>query len=162
MVISSYLADVLNKGLINGAFDLTLSMWFENYRKELDMAFQKLQLKKISVFDVLPLHQKNVEEIGSVLIGTLYLEGWKALWHMIKEIYAKAVEYVIWDNCVREIKGRIEKSTRFMDDSAENGNQGNQDEETCPPPDEILEEACTVGDVTLEKDDLGQDSGLSR
>lgn len=43
-----------------------------------------------------------------------------------------------------------------QDDSAENGNQGNQDDETCPP-DEIMEEAHTEVDVSSEQDDLGQE-----
>lgn len=37
-------------------------------------------------------------EIGSVLRScdsqpTLYLKGWKAVWHMIEDVYTKAVDY---------------------------------------------------------------------
>lgn len=43
-----------------------------------------------------------------------------------------------------------------QDDSAENGNQGNQNEETCLP-DEIMEEAHTEVDANSKKDDLDQE-----
>ncbi|XP_029127909.1 midasin [Cajanus cajan] len=94
---------VQNKGLVGGAFDLTLFsenrfMWFDNCSEGLDSAFQNLLFKKTSVLDVLPLHQKSVEEIQSIFRPcdsqrTIYLKGWKAVWHMIEKIYIAAVDY---------------------------------------------------------------------
>lgn len=36
-------------------------MWFDNFDKGLDSALQNLLLKKTSVLDIIPLHQKGVE-----------------------------------------------------------------------------------------------------
>jgi len=36
-------------------------MWFDNFGKGLDSALQNLLLKKTSVLDIIPLHQKGVE-----------------------------------------------------------------------------------------------------
>ncbi|TKY64312.1 Midasin protein [Spatholobus suberectus] len=93
----------LNQGLVGGAFDLTLFsenrfMWFDNCSEGLDSALQNLLLKKTSVLDVLPLHQKSVEEIQGIFRPcdsqrTLYLKGWKAVWCMIEKIYITAVDY---------------------------------------------------------------------
>ncbi|XP_027334240.1 midasin [Abrus precatorius] len=92
--------DDLNKGLLSGAFDLTLFAenrltWFDNCNKELDSALQNFLLKKTSVFDVLPLHKINIRCICSPCSDsqhTLNLEGWKAVWHMIEKIYITAVD----------------------------------------------------------------------
>ncbi|KAL3008468.1 hypothetical protein AAZX31_07G033800 [Glycine max] len=96
--------DVLNKGLVDGAFDLTLFsenrfMWFDNCIEELESSLQNLLLKKTSLLDVLPLHQKSVEEIQSIFRPygdsqrTLYLKGWRAVWYTIEKIYTTAVDY---------------------------------------------------------------------
>ncbi|KAL2575217.1 hypothetical protein GLYMA_16G004800v4 [Glycine max] len=84
--------DVLNKGLVDGAFDLTFFgenrfTWFDNCIKGVDSALQNLLLKK------------SVEEIQSIFRPcgdsqhTIYLKGWKAVWHTIEKIYTTAVDY---------------------------------------------------------------------
>ncbi|XP_058750373.1 midasin-like isoform X2 [Vicia villosa] len=101
--------EVLIKGSVSNATDLPLfsdenrSIWFENCSMALDNAFQNLQLKKTSTFNVLFLQQKNVEEYGSILRSyrdsqhTLNLEGWKDAWHMVENLYIEAVDFSnIW------------------------------------------------------------------
>ncbi|KAL2338821.1 hypothetical protein Fmac_013267 [Flemingia macrophylla] len=93
---------VQNKDLFGDAFDLTLFSenrftWFDNCCKELDSAFLNLLSKKTSVLDALPFHQQSVEEIQSIFKPygsqhTLYLKGWKVVWHMIEEIHVTAVD----------------------------------------------------------------------
>ncbi|RDX86825.1 Midasin, partial [Mucuna pruriens] len=96
--------DGLSKGLVGDAFDLTSFsenrfMRFDNGSEGLDSALQKLLLKTTSVLDVLPLHQKSVQEIRSIFSScgdsqrTLYLKGWKAVWHTVENIYTTAVDY---------------------------------------------------------------------
>ncbi|KAK8465039.1 hypothetical protein PHAVU_010G134100 [Phaseolus vulgaris] len=93
--------DVTSKGLVDGSFDLTLFsenrfMWFDNFDKGLDSALQNLLLKKTSVLDIIPLHQKEIQSILRPCGDTqraLYMKGWKTVWHMIEKIYITAVDY---------------------------------------------------------------------
>ncbi|WVZ15742.1 hypothetical protein V8G54_013308, partial [Vigna mungo] len=93
--------DVTSKGLVDGSFDLTFFsenrfMWFENFDGGVDRAFQDLLLKKTSVLDIIPLHKKEIKSIFRPCRDsqrTLYLKGWKAVWHMIEKIYTTAVDY---------------------------------------------------------------------
>lgn len=59
-------------------------------------------------------------------------------------------------NVKEDVDPMEEGDPEGQDDSAENGNQENQDGET-RPPDENMEEAHTEVDVTSEKDDLHQE-----
>jgi len=43
-------------------------MWFDNFGRELDSALQNLLLKKTSVLDIIPLHQKGVESSSFSLV----------------------------------------------------------------------------------------------
>ncbi|KAI5422495.1 hypothetical protein KIW84_045799 [Lathyrus oleraceus] len=111
--------EVLIKGSISNATDLPLfsdenrSMWFENCSMALDNAFQNLQHKKTSAFNVLFLQLKNVEEDGNILRScrdsqhTLNLEGWKAAWHMVEKLYSKAVDFGnIWKDDKKSYRKR--------------------------------------------------------
>ncbi|AET01690.2 midasin [Medicago truncatula] len=115
--------DVLHKGSISGVSDLPLFsdenrlIWFENCSMALDHAFENLLLKKTSAFDVLLLQQKNAKEVGSTLRScdsqrTLYQEGWKDVWHMIENIYIKAVDS---GNIWKEDKNNQRKSRALSD-----------------------------------------------
>ncbi|KAL1318551.1 hypothetical protein AAHE18_15G213600 [Arachis hypogaea] len=90
--------DVINKGLLSGAVDLTLfsgenrSLWFEKCGEKLDKALQNLQLKRNVQF-----LSTKYEDIGSVFRACgvsqdkLHLQGWKDMWNMIENIYDTAV-----------------------------------------------------------------------
>ncbi|XP_019425404.1 PREDICTED: midasin isoform X2 [Lupinus angustifolius] len=89
--------NVLNKGSVNGAFDLMLfseenrSAWFENCSKKLECALHKF-------FNVLSSHGDNVKDVLGISIPCgdsvheLNVKGWEAVWHMIEQIYFTAVD----------------------------------------------------------------------
>lgn len=92
-------------------------MWFENCSKTLDNALHSLQLKETSEFDDLSLHHKNVEGVGGIFRycgdsqHTLHLEEWRAVWHMIENIYIKAVDSGnVWKD---EKNGQRKRRTLF-------------------------------------------------
>ncbi|KAJ7963223.1 Midasin [Quillaja saponaria] len=78
--------------------DENRSLWFDECSKKVYAALQNLQLKKISVHDIMSLYSKNPEVVGSTTSPFsssqpvfLAQEGWKAVWYTVENVYKTAI-----------------------------------------------------------------------